>query len=54
MRNGTLILVQRQEAGVALEEADALITSMSSSFPDQGEGTISISLTIDGAWTPSA
>jgi hypothetical protein len=54
MRNGELILVQRQEAGVALEEADALITSMSSSFPDQGEGTISISLTIDGAWTPSA
>lgn len=51
MRNGDLILVARQEEGTTLETANALITSLSGSFPDQGEGTISVSLTIDGAWT---
>ncbi|MBN1248470.1 MAG: hypothetical protein JXC32_12480, partial [Anaerolineae bacterium] len=43
MRDGELILVARQNDGVTEETADALITSMSESFPDQGEGTISIS-----------
>lgn len=51
MRDGELILVAREEEGVTLETANALITSMSEAFPDQGEGTISISLTIDGVWT---
>lgn len=50
MRNGELILVARQEGNVTMETADALITSMSENFPDQGEATISIDLTIDGAW----
>lgn len=51
MRDGELILVARQDDGVTMETADALITSMSESFPDQGEGTISIDMTVDGFWT---
>jgi len=51
MRDGELILVAKQEGGVTLETADALVTSLSESFPDQGEATVSISLTIDGFWT---
>ena len=50
MRNGDLILVARQEDNVTLETADALITALSEAFPDQGEATISVSLTIDGFW----
>lgn len=50
LRDGELILVARQEEGVTIETADALIASMSQSFPDQGEATISIALTIDDAW----
>jgi len=49
-RAGELILVAREEQEVTLETATALITSMSESFPDQGEATISIALTIDGGW----
>ena len=51
MRDGELILVARQEEGVTTETANALVTSMSEAFPDQGEATISVSLTIDGEWT---
>ncbi len=51
MRDGDLILVARQDDGVTMETADALITSLSEKFPDQAEGTVSISLTMDGFWT---
>jgi len=51
MRDGELILVAREDDSTTLETGDALITSLSESFPDQGEGTISISMTIDGFWT---
>ena len=51
MRDGDLILVAREEEETTTETATALITSLSESFPDQGEATISISLTIDGEWT---
>ncbi len=50
-RDGELILVAKEVDNVTIETATALITSMSGSFPDQGEATISISLTIDGGWT---
>ena len=50
MRDGELILVAREDDSTTVETADALITSLSESFPDQGEGTISISMTIDGFW----
>jgi hypothetical protein len=49
-RDGNLILVAREEMGVTLETANALITSMSEAMPDQAEATISISLTVDGEW----
>lgn len=51
LRDGELILVRREEEGVAIEEAHALITSMSSEFPDQDAATISIDMTIDDGWT---
>ena len=54
MRDGELILVAREDDGATVETADALITSLSEAFPDQGEGTISISMTIDGFWTEIA
>lgn len=54
MRNGDLIKVLRQESGASLEEATALVTSLSEAGPDQGEATISISLTIDGEWAEVA
>ena len=50
MRNGMLIKVLREEGGVSLEEADALVTSLSEAGPDQGEATVSTALTIDGEW----
>jgi TP901-1 family phage major tail protein len=51
MRDGTLILVAREESEVVVETADAVITSMSETFPDQDAATISISLDVDGFWT---
>lgn len=50
-RDGELILVAREESDVVTETATAKIDSISESFPDQGEATISISMTLDGAWT---
>lgn len=49
-RSRQLIKIRRQEAGTDIEEASALITELSPSFPDQAEATVSISLEIDGAW----
>lgn len=49
-RNGELILVARQENDVVVETVDAKIDSISEGFPDQGEATISVSLTIDDQW----
>lgn len=49
-RDGELILVAREEAGVTTETVNAKIDSISESFPDQGEATISVALTIDGFW----
>lgn len=51
LRDGDLILVARQEESVTVETADALITSLSETFPDQAEAVVSISLVIDGTWT---
>jgi len=50
MRNGDLIKIRIEDDSVAVEEADALITSMSEEYPDQAEATISCDLTIDGEW----
>lgn len=50
-RNGDMILVAREEAGVVTETVNAKIDTMSESFPDQGEATISIAMTVDDWWT---
>ena len=50
-RDGDLILIAREENDVVEETALAKIDSMSETFPDQAEATISISLTIDGEWS---
>ena len=50
MRDGTLIKVQIEESGASTWQADALITTMSSEFPDQGAATIAIDVTIDDEW----
>lgn len=54
MRSGTLVTVVTQEAGVDQEQASAVVTSLSSEFPDQGEATVSISLQVSGAWAAAA
>jgi TP901-1 family phage major tail protein len=51
MRNGTKVEVVVVEDGVALESADAVVTSLGRSAPDQGEATISAAMTLDGEWT---
>lgn len=50
MRDGTKILVAREEESVVLETVEAVVGSLSQTFPDQGEATVSITLEIDGAW----
>lgn len=49
-RNGDMIMIARQENDVVTETVEAKIDSMSESFPDQSDATISISLTIDAFW----
>lgn len=50
LRNGTLIKILRQEEGVALEEANAIVTAMSEAGPDQDAATVSITFAIDDGW----
>lgn len=49
-RNGDLILIAREEAGVVTETVPVMVTSLSESFPDQDAATISVGMTISGAW----
>jgi len=51
MRDGELILVERLESDGRDETANAIVEKLSESAPDQGEATVSISLTISGTWT---
>lgn len=46
-RAGDMILIARQEQGVVVETMNAKIDSLSESFPDQGEATVSASFTVD-------
>lgn len=50
MRTGALVTVLRQEDGVALEHAEALVTALSEKAPDQDAATVSVELVIDGEW----
>lgn len=52
MRNGTFILIRRQETTVDLEEADCIITKLGEPAPDQDVVIVNAELTIDDMWTP--
>lgn len=49
MRDGEKVIVATET-----EYADAIVTSLSESFPDQDAATVSIGLSISGAWTIGA
>ncbi len=49
-RAGTLVMIAKELDGVIYEAAMCKIDSLSEAFPDQEAATISISLTVDGAW----
>lgn len=53
-RNGTAIVIERQESASALEYASCYVTSVSESFPDQGAAEISIDLAVNGVWAAGA
>lgn len=50
VRAGTPVVLIRQEDGSSVEEADAIVTSLSEAGPDQAEATFSASFRIDGDW----
>lgn len=52
MRNGHLVQIRRLESGTPLESGFAVVTSMSSAFPDQDAAVISIDLQGDGVFNP--
>jgi hypothetical protein len=50
MRLGTFVTVRRQEAGGEVEEAEAIVTSLGTSAPDQDVAITSFELAIDDQW----
>jgi hypothetical protein len=50
MRNGEFVTLAQQQDGNVTEAADAVITNLSRSFPDQDVATVSASFTIDDEW----
>lgn len=51
MRNGTTILIAKEDLTVTTETAEAIITSLSEALPDQAEATYNAALSITGEWT---
>lgn len=51
-RDGTMVKLMRSEQGANVESVAAMVSNVSTSFPDQGEATISATFDIDGAWEP--
>lgn len=49
MRNGTAVVVATET-----EYANAIVTSLSESYPDQDAATVSIGLSVSGEWTVGA
>lgn len=49
-RDATKVTLRRQEEGGALEEASAVVASLSEAAPDQDVVTVSVSFEIDGEW----
>lgn len=50
MRDGTYVILAKQLNEVVVETATAVVASLSESFPDQAEASVSASFEIDGAW----
>lgn len=50
MRTGTFVRLKRRELGSDLEVADAVVTNLSGSFPDQDAAVISADFQVSGAW----
>jgi hypothetical protein len=50
MRAGTTVLIAREESDVVIETATAVVASLSETFPDQAEATVSASFEIDDEW----
>ena len=50
MRDGTTVTVVRKEEGSNMEQATAVVASLSEAGPDQDVATVSISFEIDNAW----
>lgn len=47
---GLFLKVRREYAGTAEREADAFVTSLSESFPDQAPGAVSGAMRVTGPW----
>jgi predicted secreted protein len=47
---GLFLKIRREYAGEAEREADAFVTSLSESFPDQAPGAVSATMRITGPW----
>lgn len=52
MRNGTLILLAREEGGAVTETFPAVVNTLNQAFPDQAESTVAASFTVDGLPIP--
>jgi hypothetical protein len=50
MRNGDTVILVREEDGVYIESATAIVSGLDDDAPDQAEATISAEFVIDGAW----
>jgi hypothetical protein len=51
MRTGVVVRVQRKKSGSAVEYADAVVTRLSETFPDQEAATVAAEFVVDGAWS---
>lgn len=49
-RDGNTIKIKRQELGQDVEEANAVVTGLSQSFPDADAATIAAEFRINGPW----
>lgn len=51
MRDGEKILIRIEQEGVEIEEAEAVINTLTKNHPDQETSTFSCDGTIDGFWS---
>ena len=51
MRDGEKILIRVEQEGVEIEEADAVINTLTKNHPDQETSTCTIDGTVDGEWS---